>query len=48
MDWWSLYDRAEVEDDFARIAASGFDSVRIFLTWEAFQPGPRSVDPKMV
>jgi endo-1,4-beta-mannosidase len=48
MSWWSLYDREEVANDFARIAASGFDSVRIFLTWEDFQPCPRVVDRGVV
>jgi len=48
MSWWSLYDRAEVVSDFARIAASGFDSVRVFLTWEDFQPAPQLVDRELV
>lgn len=43
MRWWRRFDRAEVEDDFARIGAAGFDSVRIFLLWEHFQPEPRAV-----
>jgi endo-1,4-beta-mannosidase len=33
-----------VRDDFARIAATGFDSVRIFLRWEDFQPEPWHID----
>jgi len=48
MSWWSQFDRAEVAADFARIAASGLDSVRVFLTWEDFQPAPNEVDPKML
>jgi endo-1,4-beta-mannosidase len=48
MSWWSMFDRSEVAHDFARIAAAGFDSVRIFLTWEAFQPAPQVVDRDMV
>ena len=40
MSWWSSFDRAEVAADFARIAAGGLDSVRVFLTWEDFQPAP--------
>ena len=32
MRWWSAFDPAEVEADFARIAAGGFDSVRCFLS----------------
>ncbi len=48
MGWWSAFEPAEVAGDFARIAGSGFDSVRIFLTWEDFQPTPSRVDSKMV
>jgi endo-1,4-beta-mannosidase len=44
MRWWSLFDKAEVADDFARIAACGLDSVRVFLTWEDFQPAADMVD----
>jgi endo-1,4-beta-mannosidase len=46
--WWSEFDRAEVAADFARIAASGLDSVRVFLTWEDFQPAPDQVDGVML
>lgn len=45
MNWWRRFDKAEVETDFARIADAGFDSVRIFLTWEDFQPTPHDVEP---
>ena len=48
MGWWSNFDPAEVEADFARIAAAGLDSVRVFLTWEDFQPTPARVDRKML
>ena len=48
MGWWSNFDLAEVETDFARIAACGLDSVRLFLTWEDFQPAPERVDPRML
>jgi endo-1,4-beta-mannosidase len=48
MGWWSQFDRAEVAADFARIAGSGLDSVRVFLTWEDFQPAPDQVDGTMV
>ena len=42
------FDRAEVEADFARIAGGGFDSVRCFLLWEAFQPEPDRVNTDML
>jgi endo-1,4-beta-mannosidase len=48
MSWWSNFDRAEVAVDFARIAACGLDSVRVFLTWEDFQPAPTLVDREML
>ena len=48
MSWWSNFDRAEVADDFARIAACGLDSVRVFLTWEDFQPAPTEVERAML
>ncbi len=48
MSWWTAFDPAEVGDDFARIAASGFDSVRLALLWEDFQPAPETVDAGML
>jgi endo-1,4-beta-mannosidase len=48
MGWWSSFDPAEVEADFARIAACGLDSVRMFLSWEDFQPTPVRVDGEML
>ena len=45
MGWWNEFDAGEVRSDFARIVGAGVDSTRIFLTWEAFQPSARSVDP---
>ena len=48
MGWWSQFDRGEVAADFERIAASGLDSVRVFLTWEDFQPSPETVDREML
>ncbi len=48
MGWWGDFDVFEVRSDFARIATAGFDSVRVFLTWEDFQPEPKSVDVGML
>ncbi len=48
MGWWTAFDRDEVAADFDRIATCGFDSVRIFLTWEDFQPTPSRVDSAML
>ena len=48
MGWWTAFDPAEAAADFSRIADCGFDSVRIFLTWEDFQPTPSHVDSTML
>jgi endo-1,4-beta-mannosidase len=48
MGWWSDFDDAEVGSDFARIAAAGFGSIRVFLTWEDFQPAPETVNAAML
>jgi endo-1,4-beta-mannosidase len=48
MRWWSQFDHGEVATDFARIAAAGLDSVRVFLVWEDFQPAPNEVDAEML
>ena len=38
MYWWRRFRADEVQRDFERIRAAGFDSVRFFLLWEDFQP----------
>jgi endo-1,4-beta-mannosidase len=48
MGWWSDFDPAEVGADFERIGGAGFDSVRLFLTWEDFQPARNTVDTGML
>lgn len=48
MAWWPRFDAGEVTSDFEHIAASGMDSVRLFLLWEDFQPGPDRVDRGML
>ena len=48
MGWWADFDQSEVVADFARIAAGGLDSVRLFLTWEDFQPTRHEVDQEML
>ncbi len=48
MGWWTDFDDAEAGTDFARIAAAGFDSVRVFLIWEDFQPAPQRVNTRML
>ncbi|MGH7755061.1 MAG: glycoside hydrolase 5 family protein, partial [Vulcanimicrobiaceae bacterium] len=44
MAMWRRFDRGEIAEDFARIAALKFSVVRCFLMWEAFQPEPRTID----
>ena len=48
LGWGGDFDHSEVVADFARIAGSGFDSVRLFLTWEDFQPAPDRIDMEML
>ena len=43
MRWWKRFDVTEVQRDFARIREARFDSVRVFLLWEDFQPTPDRV-----
>ncbi len=46
MYWWKHFDEHQVKRDFARIRAAGFDSVRIFLLWEDFQPASGCVSKR--
>jgi endo-1,4-beta-mannosidase len=48
MGWWADFERSEVAADFERISATGIDSIRLFLTWEDFQPTPDRVDASML
>jgi endo-1,4-beta-mannosidase len=48
MRWWTEFDVAELAADFELIKAYGFDSLRIFLTWEAFQPSALHIDGTMI
>jgi endo-1,4-beta-mannosidase len=40
MDWLPRFDRDVVARDFRQIAATGMDTVRIFLRWDDLQPEP--------
>ena len=44
MEWLAQYDAAVVRRDFARIAATGMDTVRVFLRWEDMQPAATTID----
>lgn len=46
MYWWLRFDAGEVRRDFALISEAGFDSVRVFLLWENFQPSPKKVSDR--
>jgi endo-1,4-beta-mannosidase len=48
MYWWQRFDAAEVKRDFAEIRSAGFDSVRIFLLWEDFQPHPLRISSQAI
>ncbi|MDD4548437.1 MAG: hypothetical protein PHT79_01550 [Syntrophomonadaceae bacterium] len=45
MYWWKDFDPQEVKDDFTRLAEHNFQVIRIFLTWEDFQPEPDKISP---
>jgi endo-1,4-beta-mannosidase len=45
MGWWSQFDAAEVDDDFALLADLGMHVVRVFLLWDDWQPTPDTVSP---
>jgi hypothetical protein len=42
-DWWDAVDQAELRDELAHIAYLGFDTIRLSLTWEQFQPSQRKI-----
>ncbi|MGQ9549582.1 MAG: glycoside hydrolase 5 family protein [Roseiflexus sp.] len=44
--FWQRYDRGAVRDELAHIAALGFDTVRLCLVWEDFQPGPARINSR--
>ena len=44
--FWQRYDRGAVRDELAHIAALGFDTVRLCLVWEDFQPGPTRINSR--
>src|SRR5690242_15392215 len=44
MRMWERFDAAQIAADFKRCKEAGCDTVRFFLRWEDFQPGPTSVD----
>jgi endo-1,4-beta-mannosidase len=48
MAMWRNFDPHEIAEDFAHIAALGFDTVRFFLRWFDFQPTPARLEPVML
>jgi hypothetical protein len=42
-NWWRAFDRAEVREELAHVAALGCDTVRFCLRWEDFHPQPQRV-----
>jgi len=48
MEMWRRFDPHEIAEDFAHIAALGFDTVRFFLRWFDFQPAPKRMDGAML
>ncbi|MEN6461075.1 MAG: hypothetical protein ABFC94_06885 [Syntrophomonas sp.] len=48
MYWWKSFDTEEVNEDFARLSRWGINTIRIFLTWEDFQPSPDRIPSSMI
>ena len=46
MYWWKDFDRSEVVQEFAEIAALKLQVARIFLFWEDFQPTPERISDR--
>ncbi|HVS46498.1 MAG TPA: hypothetical protein VMS32_07525 [Verrucomicrobiae bacterium] len=44
MYMWERFDLGEIREDAARLRSLGFDLVRFFLMWEAFQPQADRID----
>lgn len=44
MGFWKNFKKANLHQDFSRMKRAGLDSVRVFLTWEDFQPSPREIN----
>ncbi len=44
MYMWQRFDPGEISEDMRRIKGLGFDAVRFFLMWDAFQPEPDAMD----
>jgi len=42
--WWRAFDRGEIRDELAHVAALGCNTVRFCLRWEDFQPGPKRLN----
>lgn len=43
MYWWKAFDAAEVDRDFSVLNFYGIQTIRLFLTWEDFQPRPDQI-----
>lgn len=48
MGFWRNFDEVALVRDFGQVKGAGLDSVRLFLSWEDFQPSPAVVDTKML
>jgi len=44
MEWLARYDPGVVRRDFARIAAAGMNTIRVFLRWEDLQPTATTIN----
>jgi len=46
--FWRSFDRREIADDFAHIAALGLEAIRVPLFWSVFQPDAERIAPRML
>lgn len=46
MYWWQDFDLNEVAEDFKKLQRYHLNVVRIFLSWEDFQPQPDTISPR--
>jgi hypothetical protein len=42
--WWQAFDRGETREELAHVATLGCNTVRFYLRWEDFQPGPQRIN----
>ncbi len=44
--WWEEFGKGRVSEDFSRVRETGWDVVRVLLSWETFQPRANQVSTR--